>query len=101
MNQLGKLLFRTPSQAARESAQLDTLSPEIVGKETPLSEVPEASVGSDTATLHFLADTSLGWVAWREREASLAELFERTFAASKFELKMTGGRVGTGRILAS
>ncbi|KAJ3027176.1 hypothetical protein HK097_006219, partial [Rhizophlyctis rosea] len=43
--------------------------------------------GADTSCMHFRVRSKLGWIAWREREASLYALFERGFAAVRCEMK--------------
>lgn len=77
------------------TSDLADLDGEIGGLASPkspvsaLTESKEAEPGSDTTTMHFLITTKLGWIPWKEREASLFSLFERGFAATRCELKFS------------
>ncbi|KAI9005338.1 hypothetical protein BC832DRAFT_539954 [Gaertneriomyces semiglobifer] len=71
----------TPSTASPISPMPDD--------ETPLSESNEAPPGTETSCMHFQVRSKLGWVAWKEREASLYALFERSFAATRCEMKFS------------
>nr|KAJ3420991.1 hypothetical protein HK105_004762 [Polyrhizophydium stewartii] len=57
--------------------------------DSPLSDAPEAPPGAETTTMHFAITTKLGWIAWKEKEASLFSLFERAFGATRCELKFS------------
>ncbi|KAJ3032417.1 hypothetical protein HDV00_007550 [Rhizophlyctis rosea] len=79
-------LTTTPSSFLASFVRPST--PEIPYEEiTPLTVAPEAMPGSDTSCMHFRVRTKLGWIAWREREASLYAVFERGFAATRCEMK--------------
>lgn len=45
--------------------------------------------GENTICLNFEITTKLGWIAWKDREASLYSLFERGFGATRCELKIS------------
>ncbi|RKO86460.1 hypothetical protein BDK51DRAFT_25770 [Blyttiomyces helicus] len=57
--------------------------------EGPLMPSPEAPPGSETSCMHFLVKSKLGWIAWKEREASLYALFERSFGATRCDMKLS------------
>ncbi|KAJ3118529.1 hypothetical protein HDU96_000945 [Phlyctochytrium bullatum] len=54
---------------------------------SPLATVQEAQVGSETTCVHILFHSKMGWMAWKDREASLFSVFERGFAATKASIK--------------
>ncbi|KAJ3296290.1 hypothetical protein HK104_001770 [Borealophlyctis nickersoniae] len=65
--------------------------PPAVEDETPLTLEPVAMPGTETTCMHFRVRSKLGWVAWREMEASLYTLFEKAFAATRCEMKFSEG----------
>ncbi|KAI8906681.1 hypothetical protein EDD86DRAFT_192698, partial [Gorgonomyces haynaldii] len=69
--------------------ELEILDPATPEGETPLGEAGETTPDTDTSTMHFAIKSKLGWIAWKEREASLYSLFERAFAATRCELKFS------------
>lgn len=48
--------------------------------DTALGETPDAQKGVTTKCMHFSIKTHIGWIPWKEREATLYSLFERAFA---------------------
>ncbi|KAI8917792.1 hypothetical protein DFJ77DRAFT_457837, partial [Powellomyces hirtus] len=57
--------------------------------ETPLTESAEAEVGAQTSCMHFMVKSKLGWIAWKEMEATLYSIFERAFGATRCEMKFS------------
>ncbi|KAJ3171880.1 hypothetical protein HDU87_008198 [Geranomyces variabilis] len=57
--------------------------------DTPLFEAPETEVGAQTSCMHFVARSKLGWIAWKEMEATLYSIFERSFGATRCEMKFS------------
>ncbi|KAJ3031726.1 UNVERIFIED_CONTAM: hypothetical protein HDU68_000661 [Siphonaria sp. JEL0065] len=52
-----------------------------------LVEAPQ--VGTPTTTVHVAFSSKLGWMTWKDREASLFGIFERAFGCVKAEIKFT------------
>ncbi|KAI8620346.1 hypothetical protein BC830DRAFT_1099621 [Chytriomyces sp. MP71] len=46
-------------------------------------------VGTPTTCVHVVFSSKLGWMAWKDREASLFELFERVFGCVRGELNFS------------
>ncbi|KAJ3135384.1 hypothetical protein HK100_002785 [Physocladia obscura] len=68
-------------------------SPQMSRAETPfgswaiLSNTPgPAVIGTPITTVHAVFQSKLGWMAWKDREASLYALFERVFACVRAEI---------------
>ncbi|KAL5031954.1 hypothetical protein BDV3_000208 [Batrachochytrium dendrobatidis] len=70
-------------------AQLSTHTRNGFNQETPLTDAPDTAVGAETSTMHFAISTKLGWIAWKESEASLYSIMERAFGATRCELKLS------------
>ncbi|KAJ3161703.1 hypothetical protein HDU86_006473 [Geranomyces michiganensis] len=64
-------------------------SPQAEEDDTPLFEAPETEVGAQTSCMHFVAKSKLGWIAWKEMEATLYSIFERSFGATRCEMKFS------------
>ncbi|KAJ3173712.1 hypothetical protein HDU88_002801 [Geranomyces variabilis] len=64
-------------------------SPQAEEDDTPLFEAPETEVGAQTSCMHFVARSKLGWIAWKEMEATLYSIFERSFGATRCEMKFS------------
>ncbi|KAJ3257875.1 hypothetical protein HK103_004166 [Boothiomyces macroporosus] len=54
-----------------------------------LTDIEETVPGEHTTCFNFEIYTKLGWIAWKEREASLYVIFERAFGATRCELKIS------------
>lgn len=54
-----------------------------------VADLAEPLAEADMTTFQFVAKSRLGWVAWKETEASLYRLFELAFDASYVELRLT------------
>ncbi|KAI8899055.1 hypothetical protein BC833DRAFT_619753 [Globomyces pollinis-pini] len=66
----------------------------LLGKSDPLSDaheviIPDDRPGANTTQFNFEIITKIGWIAWKDKEASLYTLFERTFGATRCELKIS------------
>lgn len=58
-------------------------------KKEELTECPVEDLECELLVFQFTAKSSLGWIAWKEREASLFRLFERIFNAQSCFLTFT------------
>ncbi|KAI8816155.1 uncharacterized protein EV422DRAFT_572049 [Fimicolochytrium jonesii] len=76
----------TPPTDPDSPARTDSPSP-TTEDETPLTESKEAEVGTQTSCMHFLVKSKLGWIAWKEMEATLYSIFERGFGATRCQMK--------------
>ncbi|KAJ3331327.1 hypothetical protein HDU76_003470 [Blyttiomyces sp. JEL0837] len=55
----------------------------------PMETVEAAEVGTSTTCVHVLFSSRLGWMCWKDNEASLFAVFERAFACSKATIVFT------------
>jgi hypothetical protein len=46
------------------------------------SAIPDTTDACATKCMHFSIKTQLGWIPWKEREAALYSLFERSFGGN-------------------
>ncbi|KAJ3391030.1 hypothetical protein HDU92_000187 [Lobulomyces angularis] len=85
---MSNLTSSESEKITKESRISVSTSPIEMENISPLDEaVPALIINEETTTMHFLCKSKLGWIAWREKEASLFSLFERAFSASRCELK--------------
>ncbi|KAJ3015983.1 hypothetical protein HKX48_004282 [Thoreauomyces humboldtii] len=85
-----------PATPTLEEGDVDPISATSAGTpgspqedETPLTESLEAEVGCETSCMHFMVKSKLGWIAWKEMEATLYSIFERGFGATRCEMKFS------------
>ncbi|KAJ3076395.1 hypothetical protein HDU98_003650 [Podochytrium sp. JEL0797] len=53
------------------------------------SKIETPTVGTPTTTVHIAFYSKLGWMVWKDGEASLCSLFERAFGCLRVEVKFT------------
>ncbi|KAI9090016.1 hypothetical protein DFS34DRAFT_597814 [Phlyctochytrium arcticum] len=83
----------TEKEITTEDATVDGADspsmPERMEDDIPMEEVDAALPGTETSCMHFLVRSKLGWIVWKEMEASLYAMFERAFAATRCEMKFS------------
>ncbi|KAI8854524.1 hypothetical protein BC829DRAFT_380140, partial [Chytridium lagenaria] len=78
---------KSPSAVSdAETTPLSKCGSEMI-MNSPIATVQEGKLGSETTCLHVLFQSRLGWMCWKDREATLFSLFERGFAATKACIK--------------